>query len=524
MAPTTTTTNGKLQLIRAKKPDRPQLLVALYAPAQAGKTLLASKLPGSKLVFDADGRFMEQASADDEIYFAYETPAEMMHIPNITKAVADLVPDSDVQNIIIDTITMPFQQLLDDAEAMGSVNGNRHKASVMKALRRELFAHKRNVIVIYHTHTAGDGKGNTTSDKKTISANELARFDMSVNLTLKVVIEQGSGRRGVTIEKNRFGHSGITVWDDTGSWEGFWEKLQIEAYKGLTWADMNRIAASIPTSFVDEPAAWAWATEQGCFKDVAHARNAFAKMLRENEIDQEDIWGAWVTEVQERKANVTATTFASMDQAIDWAVSQGVFASRGDTLIAYGALRAQAKPANAKAMFALWINHVIDMKDAGVAPAPQQEPEPEPTPDQAPKASGQDKGEVSEKIDPYQWILERLPGEAETYAAEVQAAGNGTVVSRAQIASLRASIMEASGWADPEATFDGMPKADWVANILANRGYLSLENYPAGSAKLIFQQVTAPSDERKNPKFEKAKAEVVKKIAGIVDQAVALVQ
>lgn len=525
MATATATQNGKLQLIRAKKPDRPQLLVALYAPAQAGKTLLASNLPGSKLVFDADGRFLEQSKPDDEIYFAYETPAEMMHIPNITKAIAELVPGSDIKNIVIDTITMPFQQLLEEAEAMGSVNGQRHKANVMKGLRRELFAHKRNVIIIYHTHTAGDGKGNTSS-KKTLSANELARLDMNVNLTLRVDIEKGTGRRGVFIESNRFGHSGITVWDDTGCWEGFWEKLQIEAYKGLTWTDMNRIAASIPTTFADEPAAWAWATEQGCFKDVAHARNAFTKMLREHEIDQDDVWSAWATEVQARKANVNATTFANGDQAQAWGVRVGAFADLDAAKSAYVDLRTTANPPNAKAMFTLWINHVNDLRDAE---APAAEPGPEPAVALEPEDTGHSDGPIDDDGDQgdetpaptYDQIVESLPEAAKAYITEVKAAANGTVVSRAQIASLRAAIMS-TGLTNPDAIFEGMPKKDWIANILAGRGYESLEKYPAGAAKVIFQHLTPPTDERNNPKFDLAKVEVVKHIASALDQAMAL--
>lgn len=43
-----------------------------------------------------------------------------------------------------------------------------------------------------------------------------------------------------------------------------------------------------------------------------------------------------------------------------------------------------------------------------------------------------------------------------------------------------------------------MPKTDRIANILAGRGYESLEQYPAGAAKIVFQHLMPPTDERKN--------------------------
>lgn len=305
-----------IKLIRAKKPDMPKLLVQLYGPSGSGKTLLASKMPGSKLVFDADGRFMDQASEDDEIYFAYETAAENMKITNITAALSQTVAGSDIANIIIDTMTTPFQDLIDSVEKMTGRPAKTHKASVMKGLRRELFGYNKNVLVIFHTHVHGDGMSSNTTEGKTLSDIELGRFDMFTNMTLKVMIDQNTGQRGVLVERNRFGHSGITVWDDTGRWDGFWEKLQAEVYKGLTRADMDKIASSTPTTFADKAAAWAWGMEQGCFNDVLHAKNAMAEMESTTEIAPDELWGAWVVEVQRRVAEKKAL-LATVTGAVD---------------------------------------------------------------------------------------------------------------------------------------------------------------------------------------------------------------
>ena len=271
---------AQLTLKKAKRPERPKLLVALYGPSLGGKTLLASKLPGSILLFDAGGRFMEQAGNREDIFEVYDTARENSSVQNITTALAQVMPQSAAQidNIVVDDFTFAFQRLINEVELMpatgaGSRERKGHKAKVMKNLRLELFGYGKNVVLIYHTHLRGDGMSSDISEAKTLSDMEIGRTNMFTNLTLLVVVDK-NGKHGVTIERNRFGHSGITIWDETGCWDGFWEKLLDEAYKGLSWDDMAKIASAIPTTFADKPAAWAWGAEQGCFNDVAHAANA----------------------------------------------------------------------------------------------------------------------------------------------------------------------------------------------------------------------------------------------------------
>lgn len=519
-----------ITLQKAKKPALPKFLITLYGASLSGKTSLLATLPGSIFLLDAGGRFMEKASKRDDIFVAYHTAKENCRIQDVTKAIAEIMPteDASIENIVYDDFTMAFQTLVAEQDAMpqsgtGSRETKGHKARVMKAFRRELFGYGKNVVIVYHTHKAGDGRSDDIVEKKTLSDIEIGRTNMFINMRLRVDVDAQTGRRGVHVEFNRNGHSGFTLWDDSGCWKGFWERLQDECYKGLTWDDMNRIAASIPTSFHDESEAWAWGMEQGCFKDMNHVSNAFAKMLRENEIDPDDVWGAWIADVQARKASVKATTFASADQALAWAVALGVFTDVAASKAAYEAIKGDKKPQKATEMFAYWIQHVHDLLDT---PSSEREMEPDPDPVLPTAATESGDGDQSEDqrttyTEPsYTQIIGRLPADVLAYITEVKAAANGTVVSRAQIANLRAAIVT-TGLADPETVFEGMPKTDWIANILAGRGYESLEQYPAGAAKIVFQHLMPPTDERKNAKFDPTKVEVVKQIATILDQAIA---
>lgn len=366
-----------IKLFKPTKPALPKWLIQLYAPSGAGKTLLAAMFPGAKLVFDSDGRFLEQSLPDDEIYFAYETAAENTKIGNITTALEQVMPgNKDIEVIIIDTMTTPFQELVDETERLKEQaqsdksltrKASTHKATVMKALRRQLFGYGKHVIMIFHTHERGDQFGKR-GIAKTLSDIELGRFDMFTNQTLKIVVDEDTGKHGVLIERNRFGHSGITVWDDEGNWRNFWAKLEAEAYKGLSRADMERIAASTPTSFSDKSAAWAWGMEQGCFKDIKHAAAAMEKMIRENETsgDEPELWADWIKEVQSRKAR-TPKGFADGTIAVQWGFDQGCFTTLAAAQAAYDKIKIENKPKSAQYMFSLWINHVIELKDQPVA-------------------------------------------------------------------------------------------------------------------------------------------------------------
>jgi hypothetical protein len=96
--------------------------------------------------------------------------------------------------------------------------------------------------------------------------------------------------------------SGLTLWDDTGCWQGMPTRLEQAVYGGLTPAHMHTLAHQAPTTFSGPEAAIAWGFEQGCFKDAAYAVNAYAKVKREQAPKTAAaMWQVWIEEVARRK-------------------------------------------------------------------------------------------------------------------------------------------------------------------------------------------------------------------------------
>ena len=522
----------QLTMKKAKRPDRPKLLIAMYGASMAGKSKLTATLPGSILLFDAGGRFMDQAAHRDDVFEVYETAKENSQIQKVTAALAQVMPNGkdEIENIVYDDFTFAFQTLVEEVEGMptsgtGSRETRNYKAKTMKALRRELFGYKKNVIIIYHTHKAGDGVSDKITEKKTLSDVEISRTNMFTNMTLLVVVDPQTGRHGVTVERNRFGHSGFTVWDESGTWKGFWEKLQEEAYKGLSWDDMMNIAAATPTTFADEPAAWSWGAEQGCFRDVAHAANAFKKIQRENDSTGDELWALWVDDVLRRKREVDSTTFADGEQAISWGVD--AFGTIEASRAAYVALKAEKRPANARAMFALWIGLVHSLIDAEPA-APETPEEPEPAPvvveatATAPAPTEAPTVVVAQQpdVEPIVWMRQNLPSEAQAYVEQVLAATDSKKASAAQIASLRVALAEAAFWnGDADDKLHGVTKIEWLANILAGRTGGDLAAYPAGAFKVIGGAIIKEMSGKVNSSYSPERAALVRQVAEVIDAA-----
>lgn len=119
-------------------------------------------------------------------------------------------------------------------------------------------------------------------------------------MQLRVV--QDGDRRGILVDWARRGRSGLTLWDDTGRWTGMPERIEAGVYGGLTPEQMNALERQAPTSFSGPEAAIAWGFEQGCFKDAAHAANAYEKVKRElAPATAPAMWTLWLAEVERRK-------------------------------------------------------------------------------------------------------------------------------------------------------------------------------------------------------------------------------
>ena len=488
-----------MAFVKAVKPKWPTLRAAVYAESGAGKTTLARSAKQPMVVIDADNRFTDQMRENDSVFFLSENPRDNLDIDTICALLAQNMPGSGVKTIVVDTATPIFETLMEEVEAevdqirqwntknpsskKSEIGPHRTKATKMKRLRRALFGYDTDVLIIYHQHTHYTHTGKKEV-ARTISDIELARLNMSINMTLKVVTDEKTGRRGVLIERNRFGHEGITVWDDspTKDWAGFWDKLQAEAYKGLTWDDMQKKASATPEKFASLDHALSWGFEQGIFTDVAHARNALIYIAQQNEFeidsDPEDWSSYWIAEVERRIDE--ATQAVGPDKA-KWP--------------AYLKQRAAEKQKVARAAAKT-------------------------TTEEDPGSQADDKTSANLPAEPMEWMRPHLPTAVQGYIDAVRAASNDKRASAAQIASLRAAIKDAAGWnGDAEQTLCGLDKVDWLAALLSGQASAAGVGFPAGAFGIVGKDIIKEMGGKTNAGYNAERVALVNQIAGIVDAA-----
>ena len=157
------------------------------------------------------------------------------------------------------------------------------------------------VLWVYHLQTGRDANAKEVTTA-TVSRTELARLTRSINLGLELTEGQG-GQRGVKVTWARRGRAGLTLWDDTGTWEGMPEAIERAVYDGLTKADQDAIERQTPSSFAGPEQAIAWSVDAGAFESLPHARNAYDKVKREQKPGgASEMWALWLAECQGRIA------------------------------------------------------------------------------------------------------------------------------------------------------------------------------------------------------------------------------
>jgi maltose-binding protein MalE len=77
--------------------------------------------------------------------------------------------------------------------------------------------------------------------------------------------------------------------------------IEAAVYDGLSRSDQDALEGQAPEVFSDPAAAISWGLEQGCFKALQHARNAYDKLKREESPqDAHQMAALWVAEVRRR--------------------------------------------------------------------------------------------------------------------------------------------------------------------------------------------------------------------------------
>jgi len=285
----------------------PRRLWGLYGFPGSGKSTFAARLRGPLLVIDADHRFDEVARLAGDVYALSDRPADNVDSERIAAQLRANMPGADVRTVVIDSLTAILAPLV-TAAILDNDNGRnknraaafKTKALAMRQLQDSVTGWGTDCLWIWHLQSGRDAQANEV-ETATVSRTELARLTRSLNMMLRVIEEHG--RRGVHVDWARRGRSGVTVWDDSGTWEGIPEAIERAVYDGLTADDQKRIEAATPASFPNPAAAIAWGFESGAFDALEHARNAYDVCKREgNPTTAAAMWALWIADVTARKA------------------------------------------------------------------------------------------------------------------------------------------------------------------------------------------------------------------------------
>lgn len=304
---------AKKVIVMFKKMDKTATVLpprqwALVGYPGSGKSTFATQMVGPLLVVDSDHRFQEVAPmAVSDVYEVSENPEDHADPEAVASLLKSNIKGSGVKTIVIDSLTSILTPRViaaimdnDAGRNKNRVSAFKDKALAMRLLQDSITGTGCNTLWIYHLRTGMDGNAKER-ETTTISPVELARLRRSLNLELRVV--QEGAKRGIRVDWARRGRSGMTLWDDSGTWLDMPAKIETAVYGGLTALDMADIEHATPAAFASVAAAIAWGFEQGCFRDAVHAQNAYEEVKREkNPQNAPAMWRLWISEVEERMA------------------------------------------------------------------------------------------------------------------------------------------------------------------------------------------------------------------------------
>lgn len=292
---------------------------ALVGYPGSGKSTFASQMTGPLLVVDADHRFAEVARfAEGEVFELSDEPSDNVNAERIAALLKENMAGSGVKTVVIDSLTSILSPLIVEAILDNDAGRNKNrvasfkdKALAMRLLQDTITGWGVDTLWIYHLRTGLDGQAREV-ESTTISVVELARLRRSLNLQLRLIHDHN--RRGIHVDWARRGRSGITLWDESGTWRGMPEKIEAAVYGGLTMEEMRAFEQQAPISFSGPEEAIAWGVEQGCFRDTVHAKNAYDKIKRDQKPQTAlEMWQLWIAEVEARKQTVGEDLAAIID-------------------------------------------------------------------------------------------------------------------------------------------------------------------------------------------------------------------
>ncbi len=275
-----------------------------------GKSTFAAQMRGPQLVIDADHRYSEVMHIVKDVYALSEIQSDNTDADRITAILNAQMPGTQVGTIVIDSLTAIIAPLVTqamiDKEAGREKNlyaAFRSKALAMRQLQDACTRWGTDVLWVYHLNDARDAQGHEQT-KETLSATEVIRLTRSINVQLRIVENDTTGKRGMKVVWSRRGRDGMILWDDTGKWMGMPEKLEAAMYDGLTEDEQARKENAKPEVFASPEIAVAWAMEQGAFDEIQHARNAYNRIKCDSKpSNAREMASLWITDVQSRIAD-----------------------------------------------------------------------------------------------------------------------------------------------------------------------------------------------------------------------------
>lgn len=288
------------------KPSKyPPRLWSLVGYPGSGKSTFATRMRQPLLPIDADHRFSEVLHLAKDVYSLSEVPEDNVSADRIAAILPEKMPGSGIETIIVDSLTsiitpLVIQAIMDKdlGREKNLAVAFRTKALAMRQLQDAVTRWGTDVLWLYHLHDARDEKAKEVT-KATVSATELVRLTRSINMHLEIVIQDA--KRGAKVVWARRGRSGMTLWDESETWENMPERIEAAVYDGLTLGEMDRIELSAPEIFPSSEIAISWAMDQGAFDEIAHARNAYEKIKHErNPTNARQMATLWIADVQHR--------------------------------------------------------------------------------------------------------------------------------------------------------------------------------------------------------------------------------
>jgi len=291
-------------------PQYPPRMWSIAGYPGCGKSTFAARMRGPMVVIDADHRFSEVLTlAGTEVFALSDTPSDNVNPDLITRKLNENMPGTAVKTIVVDSLTaiitpLVVQAMLDNDKGKNTnmVASFRTKALAMRQLQDAVTRWGTDVLWIYHLQDARDGRAKEVV-RASVSQTELARLTRSINLQLQIV--ESENKRGIHVAWARRGRSGMTLWDESTSWDGMPERVEEAVYAGLSRAEQDEIERATPELFPNSETAIAWGFEQGAFEALEHARNAYKKLKTDrNPQSAREMAAFWVAEVQERLTQV----------------------------------------------------------------------------------------------------------------------------------------------------------------------------------------------------------------------------